>query len=100
MRLGMTQEQVANYIDVSTVYIGFVERGERSVTLEKLLLLAECFHVSIDSFLSETSAEKTLQNKEERLLDLWESTSEDEQDLIISIAEAVVGWKEMKKGEK
>ena len=42
MRIGLTQEQIAEYIDVSTTYIGLVERGERSVTLEKLVLLAEC----------------------------------------------------------
>lgn len=98
MRLGMTQEQVANYIDVSTVYIGFVERGERSVTLEKLLLLAECFHVSIDTFLSDVSAESELQYKEERLLALWKSTSADKRELILSLAETVVGLKKDEKG--
>lgn len=43
----MTQEQVAEYINVSTTYIGLIERGERSVTLEKLISLAECFHVTV-----------------------------------------------------
>lgn len=27
MRIGLTQEQIAEYIDVSTTYIGLVERG-------------------------------------------------------------------------
>ena len=27
MRIGLTQEQIAEYIDVSTTYIGFIERG-------------------------------------------------------------------------
>ena len=53
LRLGMTQEEVASRVDVSTTYIGFIERGERSVTLEKLVLLAQCFGVTIDSLLRE-----------------------------------------------
>ena len=56
MRVGLTQEQVAEYIDVSTTYIGYIERGERSATLEKVALLAQCFHVTIDSLLQESSS--------------------------------------------
>ena len=90
MRIGLTQEQVAEYIDVSTTYIGFIERGERSVTLEKLALLAQCFHVTIDSLLQEQSAEQSAKSVDEQLFSLWESASLDEKKLILSIGDVIV----------
>lgn len=93
IKIGLTQEQVAEYIDVSTTYIGFIERGERSVTLEKLALLAQCFHVTIDSLLQERSAEMSAESVDEQLFSLWESASLDEKKLILSIGDIVVNRK-------
>lgn len=93
IRIGLTQEQVAEYIDVSTTYIGFIERGERSVTLEKLALLAQCFHVTIDSLLYEQSSEKSVKSVDEQLFSLWESASLDEKKLILSIGDIVINRK-------
>lgn len=90
MRIGLTQEQIAEYIDVSTTYIGFIERGERSVTLEKLALLAECFRVPVDSLLHEIPSDPMAKEKNEQLLYLWERASLDEQDMILSIINIIV----------
>lgn len=90
MRIGLTQEQVAEYIDVSTTYIGFIERGERSVTLEKVVLLAQCFHVTIDSLLREPPVQDSVKNVDERLFSLWESASLEEKKLILSIGDVIV----------
>lgn len=88
MRIGMTQEQMAEYIDVSTTYIGFIERGERSVTLEKLILLANCFKIPIDSLLYENSI--PADTKEKQLLFLWNLASPEERELILSIMDVIV----------
>jgi len=88
MRIGLTQEQLAEYIDVSTTYIGFIERGERSVTLEKLVLLADCFKVPIDSLLHEKK--QSADTKEKHLLFLWSLASPDERELILSIINVIV----------
>lgn len=93
MRIGLTQEQLAEHIDVSTTYIGFIERGERSVTLEKIALLAECLHVSIDSLIHDPCMDSPPQNYEEQLLSLWKSASIDEQKLILSISDVIVNKK-------
>ena len=93
MRNGMTREQVAAYIDVSTTYIGFIERGERSVTLEKLSLLAQCFHVPLDCLMKEDGADTAAQGKEERLRSLWQSSSANEKDMMLSFAEFIAGRK-------
>lgn len=89
IRHRMTQEQVAAYIDVSTTYVGFIERGERAVTLEKLELLAQCFHVPIDSLLRENPEGSTAQAKTERLNNLWDASSADEKDMILSFSEFI-----------
>ena len=36
LRLGKTQESLAEEVNISTAYLGQIERGERSVTLDKL----------------------------------------------------------------
>ena len=94
LRIGMTQEQVAAHIDVSTTYMGYIERGERSVTLEKLVLLAECFHVQLDTFMKEKNEAAASQNKEDQLQQLWELTPADEKDTILSFMEFIVNRKE------
>ncbi len=89
LRVGLTQEQVAERIDVSTTYIGFVERGERSVTLEKLACLAECFHVPIDSLISESTASVSDEAQFEKLRMLWNMAAAEDRSLILSIADVI-----------
>lgn len=90
LRIGLTQEQIAEKVNVSTTYIGFIERGERSVTLEKLILLAECFQLPIDSLLHDAPTHKP-EARERHMKMLWERASEEEQDMILSILKLIVG---------
>lgn len=53
-KLNLTQEQLAEYVDISTAYLGQIERGERKVTLDKLLPIASRLGVSIDFLLSDS----------------------------------------------
>uniref|UniRef100_UPI003015829F helix-turn-helix domain-containing protein n=1 Tax=Bacteroides acidifaciens TaxID=85831 RepID=UPI003015829F len=48
LRLGKTQESLAEEVNISTAYLGQIERGERSVTLDKLIPLANKLGVSVD----------------------------------------------------
>lgn len=89
LHCGMTQEQVAEYINVSTTYVGLVERGERSVTLEKLILLARCFHVTIDYLLAD-SLPVTDSVQDKMMLSLWHSAGEQEKSMILSIMQSVM----------
>lgn len=90
VRLGLTQEQTAEYIGVSTAYVGMVERGERAVTLERLIQFAECLHVTIDYLLQDSLPVSDTQ-KTEQLMALWSRATETEQSIILSIAKTVVG---------
>ncbi len=89
LHCGMTQEQVAEYINVSTTYVGLIERGERSVTLEKLILLAKCFHVTID-YLLEDSIPVTDSVQDKMMFSLWHSANEQERSMILSIIRSVL----------
>ena len=53
-RLGCTQEQVAEAIEITPAFVGHIERGERSMSLEKLIKFCNFYHVTIDYLLSDT----------------------------------------------
>ena len=91
-RSGLTQEQTAEYINVSTAYIGLIERGERSVTLEKIILLAECFHVSVDYLLKDFLPHDASKD-DKQILQLWSHATEDEKALILSVIKSILNHK-------
>lgn len=80
----LTQEQLAELVNVSTTYIGLVERGERSVTLNKLSAIATTLHVSID-YLMQDSVPLDSSARSQRLMQLWSSASPKQQDLILNL---------------
>lgn len=89
IRSGLTQEQTAEYINVSTAYIGLIERGERSVTLEKIILLAECFHVSVDYLLQDfLPTDSSIDDKQ--MLLLWSHATNDEKAIILSVMKSIL----------
>lgn len=54
LKHNLTQERLAEKIDVSHAYIGQIERGERSLTLETLIKLANQLEVTADELLLES----------------------------------------------
>ena len=89
LRLNLTQEQLAECIGVSSAYAGLVERGERSVTLEKLIQIANTLHVTIDYLLTD-STEVSDDGSFALLKKLWYQASPDEQALILDIAKSIL----------
>ena len=54
LKLNLTQEKLAEDVNLSTAYIGQIERGERSLTLENLAAVANRLGVTIDYLLSDS----------------------------------------------
>lgn len=52
-RLSLTQAQLAESIDISDTYMGAIERGERSLTLDTLVRLVNRLGVTVDYLLSD-----------------------------------------------
>lgn len=49
---GLTQEQLAEKINVSTSFVGHVERGSRKASLETMVAIANALGLSMDYLLS------------------------------------------------
>ena len=54
LRLNLTQAQLAEDIDIFDTYMGVIERGERSLTLDTLVRLVNRFCVTVDYMLSDS----------------------------------------------
>lgn len=53
-KLNLTQSQLAEAIDISDTYMGAIERGERSLTLDTLVRLVDRLGVTVDYMLSDS----------------------------------------------
>lgn len=57
LRLNLTQAALAEAIDISDTYMGAIERGERSLTLDTLVRLVNRLGVTIDYLLADSVAD-------------------------------------------
>lgn len=53
LRLNLTQEKLAESANITTAYLGQIERGERGVRLDKLIVIAQTLGVTIDFLLKD-----------------------------------------------
>ena len=54
LRLNLTQAQLAEAVDISDTYMGAIERGERSLTLDTLVRLVNRLGVTVDYMLTDS----------------------------------------------
>ena len=84
----LTQEQLAEKVDLSAVYIGQIERGERKMTIQTLVKLANVLETSIEELLSD-STEGNLNAKLNELLDKEKKLDVSDLDKVINIIKAM-----------
>lgn len=89
MRMNFTQEQLAEAAGLSTTYIDLIEHGQRAITLEKLIDLANIFHVSIDYLLIE-SVETSEDANFALLKNLWLQSPESARMLLLDIVKSIL----------
>lgn len=53
LKLNLTQEQLAESVDISISYMGQIERGERSLTLDTLIRLVNRLSITVDYLLQD-----------------------------------------------
>ena len=56
---GLTQEQLGEVCDLSTSFIGHIERGSRKLSVESLYKLSSALHVSVDYLLFDCMSQET-----------------------------------------
>ena len=94
----LTQEEVAEKLQLHNSYIGLLERGERIPSLITLDKIAKFFGVKpADLIMEEKKAEK-YSMKQKELLYIVRDGSQEEIDRLYKIAKIVMG--EIKKGKK
>lgn len=54
--LALSREEFAEIIGLSSYYVGQLERGERQMSLDTLIKIANCLHISLDYLIFGTSS--------------------------------------------
>lgn len=84
----LTQEQLAEKVDLSAVYIGQIERGERKMTIQTLVKLANVLETSTEELLSD-STEGNLNAKLNELLEVAKKLDISDLDKVINMIKAM-----------
>lgn len=91
-KLNLTQEKLSETINVTTTYIGQIERGERRPTLDTLIKISNALGVSIDYLLLESITPAS-----DNLMNLWiqltHDLSDDEKEMIIDLIKVIKSHK-------
>ena len=93
MRNRLTQEMLAEMADITSSYVGQIERGERKVTLSKLVRIANVLNVSVDYLLSDT-AELTEDNLQAEIKNAMNNMEEKDKHMIIDIIKIINDYKD------
>ena len=93
MRNRLTQEMLAEMADITSSYVGQIERGERKVTLSKLVRIANVLNVSVDYLLSDT-AELTGDNLQAEIKNAMTNMEEKDKHMIIDIIKIINEYKD------
>ena len=80
LRLNLTQEKLSEDIGISTAYLGQIERGERSLTLDKLVKIAVRLGITVDYLLSD-SVSPTPDHQTDLILQLLQDKTFQEKEL-------------------
>lgn len=96
---GLTQEQLARHADLDAKYLGSIERGEKSVSLEVLERLVVALKVEpYEPFLFSLKTRKPADKAdEEALLNLVRHSDKSARPMLIHLSETVLRWIDSRK---
>lgn len=92
LRLNLTQERLSEDIEISTAYLGQIERGERSLTLDKLVKLANRLGVTVDYLLSDSILISS-DNQTDRILQLLQDKSIEEKEMAFQVLNTIFRYR-------
>ena len=88
LRLDLTREKLAELLDLSTNFVGHIERGEKKMSLETLVNIASTLHISLDYLVFGISPEEA-QNTS-KLIRLVNRCSENEISAITDVVKSLI----------
>ena len=86
LQKGWTQERLAREVGISTAFVGHIERGTRTASIDTLVAIANCMNVSADYLLggslksqiampsSQSNRFRSLVDEMQRCLDNWNNS--------------------------
>ena len=86
--IGLTQEAVAEIIDITPAFVGHLERSERSMSLNTLIRFCNLYCITIDYLLSDTLPPQH-DNISSQIASMLKTKSADQQTAILDILRAV-----------
>lgn len=92
LKLNLTQEKLAEDIGISTAYLGQIERGERSITLDKLIPLVNRLGVTIDFLLSDYMVSADEDRSLDRLKQLLLGRTPTEKEIAINMIKLLFSY--------
>lgn len=87
--LKMTQEQLAEQIDVSTVFISQIENGSRKPSLETIYKISIALKIKIDTLINNDTADENIRDIE-KLIELLSRCFPSERDFVTDISREVI----------
>lgn len=83
----MTREKLAELLDISPYFLGQIERGERKMSVDTLVKVCECLHISIDTLFFE---QVNISTNNDVLHSLINKCSKNEIDVIQAIIKLIL----------
>ena len=88
-KFGMTREDFSGILDISSYFLGQVERGERRMSVNGYINVCECLHISMDSLFSK-QVNININNDTNDIYSLLNKCSEKESIVIESIIKSLL----------
>ena len=93
----LTQEQLAEMLDISVSYVSLIERGGRNATVETLLAIADVLQVSVASLLQDSAD----LDKDGEQSNIWQELTKnrtvEEKDMILQTVKTIVTFLDRQK---
>ena len=89
-QLGWTQESLAERVNVSTSFVGHVERGTRKASLETLVSIANSLNVSLDYLMAGSLQNNTIIGPMPQSLNEHQRVAL--QEILTTIQDSLAGW--------
>ena len=91
LRLHLTQAQLAEDVDISDTYMGAIERGERSLTLDTLVRLVNRLGVTVDYLLADSVSDSDA-NIMEQFKQIMDQQPLERRQMAINVLRAVFSY--------
>lgn len=97
LQQNLTQEQLAELLDISVSYVSLIERGSRNATVETLLAIADVLNVSLASLLQDSTDLDRDEEQSNVWLQLTKNRTAEEKEMILQTVKTITAFLDRKK---